>query len=221
MMLSFIDLLQPEMLITPDMNGDELTHSETPSSPLDWLHHWVQITEGAPDTPQVPPEACAVTTPLVFSAWRHMLISHPHRSLVHFFLQGTSRGFRVGYNSPSSALKSARQNMNSASEHMEVITQYLASEISEGCVASPFPPCLVPNAHISRFGVILKSHQPNKWRLIADLSHLKGKSVIQKHLCYMSYISVNDAVRQIITLGHGTLLAKIDIKSAFRPIPVH
>ena len=39
MMLSFIDLLQPEML---DINGDELTHRETPSSPLaqDWLHHW-------------------------------------------------------------------------------------------------------------------------------------------------------------------------------------
>ena len=89
MMLSFIDLLQPEML---DINVDELTHRETPQFPpamaQDWLHHWVQITDRAPDTPQVPPEACAVTTPLVFSAWRHMLISHPHGSLVHFFLQG-------------------------------------------------------------------------------------------------------------------------------------
>ena len=64
------------MLIIPDINGDELTHSEAPSSPLDWLHHWVQITDGAPDTPQVLPEACAVTTPLVFSAWRHM---HAHQ----------------------------------------------------------------------------------------------------------------------------------------------
>ena len=32
---SFIDILQPEMLIIPDINGDELTHNETPSSPLD------------------------------------------------------------------------------------------------------------------------------------------------------------------------------------------
>ena len=37
----------------------------------------------------------------------------------------------------------------------------------------------------------------------------------------MSYILVDDAIRQIITLGQGTLLAKIDIKSAFRLIPVH
>ena len=37
----------------------------------------------------------------------------------------------------------------------------------------------------------------------------------------MSYISVDEAIKQIIALGHGTLLAKIDIKSAFRLIPVH
>ena len=133
----------------PDINGDELIYSETPSSPLDWLHHWVQINDEAPDTPQVSSEACAVTTPLVFLAWHHMLISHPHRSLVHFFLQGIARGFRVGYNSPSPTLKSARRNMNSASEHMEVVTQYLVSEMSERHVVGPFSPYLVPNAHIT------------------------------------------------------------------------
>ena len=37
----------------------------------------------------------------------------------------------------------------------------------------------------------------------------------------MSYISVDDAIRQIIMLGPGTMLAKIDIQSAFRLIPVH
>ena len=158
-----------------------------------------------------------------------MLISHPHRSLVHFFLQRIARGFRVGYSSPSSTLKLARQNTNSASQHMEVIviTQYLASEMPEGCVAGPFPPCLVSvSTHISRFGVIPKSHQPNKWRFIIDLLHPKGKSVnddihVRKDLCSMLYISVDDAIRQIITLGQGTLLAKIDIKTAFRLISVH
>ena len=59
------------------IDGDELTHSENPSSPLDWLYHWVQITDEVLDTPQVPSEACAVTTSLVFSAWRHMFISYP------------------------------------------------------------------------------------------------------------------------------------------------
>ena len=88
----------------------------------------------------------------------------------------------------------------------------------------PFNQITIPEAHINRFGVIPKAHQPNKWRLIVDLSHPAGKSVndaIPKHLCSMSYISVDDAIEKIITLGPGALLAKIDIQSAFRLIPVH
>jgi hypothetical protein len=72
--------------------------------------------------------------------------------------------------------------------------------------------------------VIPKSHQPDKWRLIVDLSHPKGKSVndgIPKHLCSMSYITTDNAISRILALGRGTLLAKVDVKSAFRLIPVH
>ena len=126
-----------------------------------------------------------------------MLRSHPHRPLVHFFLQGIAAGFRIGYNAPPLSLKSATRNMNSASDHAEFVTQYLASEVSEGRVAGPFSPHMVPGAHISRFGVIPKSHQPNKWRLIIDLSHPKVNSVndgIRKELCSMSCISVDDTI---------------------------
>ena len=132
-------------------------------SPSDWLHCWMQATHGHPDSPRVPPEARTVTTSLVLSAWRLMLRSHPHRPLVHFFLQGIAAGFRIGYNAPPLSLKSATLNMNSASDHAVVVTQYLASE---GPVAGPFLPHMVPGAHIScfGFGVIPKSHQPNKWR---------------------------------------------------------
>ena len=37
----------------------------------------------------------------------------------------------------------------------------------------------------------------------------------------MKYISIDDAINEILKLGPGTLLAKIDIKNAFRLIPVH
>ena len=88
----------------------------------------------------------------------------------------------------------------------------------------PFPRARVPTVHISRFGVIPKSHQQNKWRLIVDLSYPKGRSIndgIPKELCSMTYITIDDAITKILTLGSGTLLAKIDIKSAFRLMPVH
>lgn len=130
----------------------------------------------------------------------------------------------MGYCPLIAELKSSKKNMNSACHHAEVIDEYLAKEVQEGRVAGPFPHGAIPKAQINRFGVIPKGHQANKWRLIVDLSHPKGKSVnsgIPKHLCSMSYISVDEAIKQIITLGRGTLLAKIDIKSAFRLIPVH
>ena len=167
---------------------------------------------------QVSSAASVITTPLVLSAWCMMLISHPQWALVHFFLHGITTGFKIGYNLPSTTLKSTKKNMNSAYDHAAVVTDYLAAELAKGCVAGPFPPPMVPNTHISRFGVIPKSHQPNKWRLIVNLSHSHGKSV---GLCSMAYISADDAIHHIITLGRGTLLAKINIKSAFHLIPVH
>ena len=88
----------------------------------------------------------------------------------------------------------------------------------------PFPPGLYPSLHISRFGVIPKGHKTRKWRLIIDLSFPKGQSVndgIEPALCTLSYTTV-DAVAEIIArLGRGSLLAKIDIESAYRLIPVH
>ena len=91
-------------------------------------------------------------------------------------------------------------------------------------MVGPLPKTAAPMAHISRFGVIPKAHQPNKWRLIVDLSHPKGGSVndgIPRDLCSMSYITVDEAIEAVLKLGRGTLLAKIDIKNAFRLIPVH
>ena len=35
--------------------------------------------------------------------------------------------------------------------------------------------------------------------------------LLAKHFCSMSYISVDDAIEKIITLGPGALLAKIDV----------
>ena len=57
-----------------------------------------------------------------------------------------------------------------------------------------------------------------------DLSHPTEFSVndgIPKRLCSLSYITIDMAIRQILAFGPGTLLAKIDIKSVFRLLPVH
>ena len=40
-------------------------------------------------------------------------------------------------------------------------------------------------------------------------------------MCSLKYVTLNDAIQTILALGPGTLLAKIDIKSTFRLLPVH
>ena len=44
---------------------------------------------------------------------------------------------------------------------------------------------------------------------------------IKPELCSLSYVSVDDAVRMAMELGPGALMAKLDIQSAYRMIPVH
>ena len=44
---------------------------------------------------------------------------------------------------------------------------------------------------------------------------------INSESCSLSYITVDDAVRAIVSIGEGAMLAKVDIKSAYRIIPVH
>lgn len=38
----------------------------------------------------------------------------------------------------------------------QVVEEYLAKEVKEGCVVGPFPSTILPPAHTSQFGVIPK-----------------------------------------------------------------
>jgi len=190
----------------------------------DWLLDWTSLLMEPAHQVQVPAAATQITSPLIVDNWRIMLADYPLRELAHFFISGIQEGFRIGFSPRMTKLKSAKRNMSCALKHPAVVESYLADEITHGRVSGPFSDSSVPHAHISRFGVIPKNHQPNKWRLILDLSHPRGHSVnsgISKELCSLSYITIDNAIAQAQTLGRGTLLTKIDIKSAFRLLPVH
>jgi len=158
------------------------------------------------------------------SNWQKALSDHPNRLSVDFFLSGISQGFRIGFKQQLNSLKSAKQNLSCAFQHPETVEKYLTEEIALGRVAGPFNQSLVPHAHVSRFGVIPKNHQPNKWRLIVNLSHPTDSSInnrIPKDLCSLKYITVDSAINHINQMDQGTMLAKTDIKSAFHLLPVH
>ena len=74
------------------------------------------------------------------------------------------------------------------------------------------------------FGVIPKRHRPNKCRPTVDLSSPTGKSIndaIDWDLYSITYTSIDNAVSFIQALGPGCLLAKLDLREAYRAVPVH
>ena len=108
-------------------------------------------------------------------------------------------------------------------DHPEIVTKYVEEEVALGRMLGPLEATEAQGVHISRFGVIPKS-QPGKWRLITDLSHPPGGSVndgIEKRLCSLQYVTVEMIAQQAVRLGRGALVAKLDVKSAYRLIPVH
>ena len=121
-------------------------------------------------------------------------------------------------------LCSAKKNLKSATGHPDVISKYLQTEVDASWVVDLLPKYAMPQAHISRFGVIPKSHQPEKWRLIIDLSYPQWRSTnngIPKELSSMRYITVDDAINKIIELSPGAFLAKIYVRNAFHLLPIH
>ena len=107
-----------------------------------------------------------------------------------------------------------------------MIRDYLASEEWLGRIhrLSPQDLSTLPLIQVNPFGVIPKCHRPNKWRLVVDLSSPTGKSVndaIDRDLCLIANTSIDNAVSFIQALGPGCLLAKLDLREAYRAVPIH
>ena len=69
-----------------------------------------------------------------------------------------------------------------------------------------------------------KSHQLNKWRMIVDLSSPQDHSVndgISPSVCSLVYASMQEAVELVCQLGRDTQLVKLDLKDAYRLVPMH
>ena len=169
------------------------------------------------------PALQGIVTPLHWEIWQKALTSHPDRGLAEYIVTGLQEGFRIGYDYRTHKCKKSEDNMKSAKEHLQVVDDCITKECAAGRILGPFDPQMFPEVQVSRYGVIPKS-EPGSWRLILDLSYSKGRSVndgISSEICSLSYMTVDDAARAIITMGQGALLAKVDIKSAYRIIPVH
>ena len=137
-----------------------------------------------------------VIPPLRWRVWDQPLRTHTDQRFREYIVRGLQEGFRVG------CTKATADSL----------------ECSEGRVVWPLNPALFPGVQTNRFGVIPKG-TTGKWWLIVDMSFLEGSLVndeVSETLCSLTYIGVKDAVKAIVMRGRGTLMAKVDIKSAYR-----
>ena len=159
-----------------------------------------------------------VFTSLKVAEWDHMLAQRPDKQYVAYLLSGVQESFWIRYERREHVLGSVRKNMKTAVENPQVIREYLDVERKRGVLLGPVEWSEVPEVHLSRFWVIPKLHQPGKWRLIVDLSHLEGRSAndgISGELCPLWHMRMEEAMRRLLKLAPGAQMAKMDIKSVY------
>jgi len=166
------------------------------------------------------PLLCKPVTPVKSNRLKFYLTDYDP-TLKRYLLDGFLEGFNVHCLTKPSHLDS--KNLKSAFENPTAVALKLGKELEAGRLAGPFTKPPFPNFCTSPLGIVPKK-APGEFRLIHHLSYPHGSSVndgIPKELSSVQYATINHAIQHIRTFGPGCWMAKTDIKSAFRIIPVH
>ena len=178
----------------------------------------------------IPPEAAieyvsklSPTTPIDLSQLALYLHDHPDRASVDAVLTGLSQGFTIGFQGPR--VSKEYPNLISAGQNPHIVSTNLLKESQLGHTAGPFVSPPFPNFQVCPIGVVPKKHS-TEWRTIFHLSFPKHQTTsVNSHISptdySLHYITIDTANSIIQNIGQGCFTSKLDIKSAFRNIPVH
>ena len=111
-------------------------------------------------------------SPVVVTSLLPVLHPHPDQRFAEYILNGLLAGFRIGF-SRHCPLQALHRNHPSASQHTEVVREYIKSELERGSLVGPL---LTAWVHTSPIGLVPKS-QSDKWQMFVDFSAPDGASV--------------------------------------------
>ena len=151
------------------------------------------------------------------------MADHPDKVFAVRIVQGIANGFRVDFE-PGIAVEGWEYAVSKGLS--EIVAHYLVDELKAGriAVAGTTRETQGLEIHCSPFGIIPKENKPGKFHLILNLSAPENHSVndgINKELASLSYVTVDEVAETVQRLSRGTLMAKMDIRQAYRNIPVH
>ena len=134
------------------------------------------------------------------------------------------RGFTTGFHIPYEAFSVVQSdNMPSVTRYSIEIDSYINSELEKGRIQGPFVEPPFRDFHVSPICMIPKK-ESGKYRMIHNLSFPQDHSLndyIPDHEATVQYETLNTVLQQILKYGQGSFLAKADVESAFRIIPIH
>ena len=139
---------------------------------------------------------------------------------MNYVLDGLRAGFDIGF--LGSSVATHPKNLRSAKQFEHLLSEAVAKEVQRGHTAGPFPEPPFGTTHVSPIGAVEKDD--GTCRLVVDLSQPAGNSInecIPKEPFSVKYSKFDDAVEMVRQRGRGCYMSKLDIKHAFRLMPVH
>ena len=169
---------------------------------------------------QIPRAVFVPPTPIKLGVLTSWLADYTHAVDAQILRDGFSFGFSLGYTVPRQRCDAGC--LGSAAARPNVVFAKLNKDIKAGRIAGPFSNCPLERLRCSPIGLVPKK-APGTFRLIHHLSFPQGQVVnafIDKDKCKVDYASFDVGVRLVLQAGCSAWLAKADIKSAFRLLPV-
>ena len=164
---------------------------------------------------------CLAKTPVNSKELNHYLKHYPKREEAMILEKGFKKGFSIPFEGSREGFMA--KNHSSVNNNPSIVRKKLEEEIKEGRVAGPFESIPMPNLRVSPMGLVPKS-TPGDYRLIFDLSFPHGSSIndgIPDGQSSVTYTHFDEVTRMVRELGKDCFLVKVDIKSAFRLLPIN
>ncbi len=160
-------------------------------------------------------------TPLDTSEFRRLLEGYDEEKKL-YVLNGISYGFDIGFRGAYAA--TTCENSPLISQHLDVTRDLIQKEIDLNRMEGPFDSPPFKHFHISPLTIRPKP-TPGEYRLIHNLSAPYDITAVNegipKSFKSVQYESVTNIIGKLLESGRHSFMAKSDIKSAFRLIPVH
>ena len=161
-------------------------------------------------------------TPIKTGKLESLLARHPNRDAVRKLMENLKKGHKLHYSGPTKSrcgenLLSVRKNPNEAMKK-------IMKEVELGRVAGPYNSTEetgLGSLIISPIGLVPK--QTGGCRLIHHLSFPWGNGInafIDDEQSKVKFAKCDEALENIARLGKNTTLAKLDVKSAYRLLPI-